>query len=353
MRSMSYAVGLLTTTLLSLTTASPSAKPSAPSLLLPVTELRSFGGNTWAENVAIRSNGQLLVTRFDTPILQLLDPTNKTAPITLHTFNTTRYSGLTGIAETTPGSDIFYVGLQTPTTALLIKSTNFSNAIFKVDLNNFSSKANSIVSAPTISHIIDIPESMLINGMSALDSEHILIADSTLGQVYNLDVSIPSYTTPLKPPSMGAPPNASSPIGINGIHYLSPYLYFDSLAASTLNRIPIAPITALPIGDSVLLANVAGPDDFAIREDGTIFLCGNGKNTLFMWKEGMSEAVAVAGSNTSTVLASVTAAAFEKVGGREGNRLWLTTGGVQTQSINGTISVGVGATVSYVDTECI
>ena len=41
----------------------------------------------------------------------------------------------------------------------------------------------------------------------------------------------------------------------------------------------------------------------------------------------MSEVVAVAGSNTSTVLAGVTAGAFERVGGKEGKRLWLTTSG--------------------------
>lgn len=126
---------------------------------------------------------------------------------------------------------------------------------------------------------------------------------------------------------MAIPPNAGAQLGVNGVKYHSPYLYFDNLGASTLNRVPIDPVTALPTSDSVLLVNVTNPDDFIIREDGTIFLCGNGQDTLFMWKEGMSEVVAVAGSNTSTALAGVTAGAFERVGGKEGKRLWLTTSG--------------------------
>ncbi|QSZ29209.1 hypothetical protein DSL72_003720 [Monilinia vaccinii-corymbosi] len=351
MQSLFYSVGLLATIILSIANAKPLAKPSAPSLPLAVTELRSFGDKTWAENIAVRSNGQLLVTRLDSPILQLLDPTNKTAPITLHTFNTTTYIGLLGITEIVPKSDIFYVALQTPYTPVFTKTTNYSNAIFKVDLNTFSSKAGSLTSNPRVSHTIDIPESVFLNGIDTLDPEHILITDSTLGHVYNLDISTISYTTPLKLASMAIPPDAVAQLGINGIHYRPPYLYFDNLGASTLNRVPIAPTTALPTGDGELLVSVPNPDDFVIREDGTIFICGNAQDTLFMWKEGMSEVVAVAGSNTSTILAGVTAGAFERVRGREGKRLWLTTSGAQAQPINGTIITG--ATVLYVDTEGI
>ncbi|KAF7887771.1 hypothetical protein EAF00_010065 [Botryotinia globosa] len=351
MRCVYRITGLLTTTLFSLASTTPLAKSSVASLPLPVTELQFLGDKTWAENIAVRSNGQLLITRLDTPILQLLDPSNQTAAITLHTFNTTTYIGLLGITEITPFSDVFYVAVQTPYTAVFTKATNYSNAIYKVDLNTFSSKAGILTSAPTVSHIVDLPESVLLNGMDTLDPEHILISDSILGQIYNVNVATSSYTIPLRLSSMAIPPSSEAHLGINGIHYRSPYLYFDNLGASTFNRVPIAPITAAPTSDSVLLVNVTSPDDFIIREDGTIFLCGNDQDTLFMWKQGMSEAVAVAGSNTSTVLAGVTAGAFERVGGKEGKRLWLTTSGAQAQAINGTITTG--ATVSYVDTDCI
>ncbi|KAJ8059387.1 hypothetical protein OCU04_012338 [Sclerotinia nivalis] len=54
-----------------------------------------------------------------------------------------------------------------------------------------------------------------------------------------------------------------------------------------------------------------------------------------MW---MTEVVAVAGSNTSAVLAGVTARAFERTRGKEGKILWLMTSGAQAQTINSTIT---------------
>lgn len=93
MRCVYHITGLLTISLFSLASTTPLAISSAASLPLPVTELQSLGDKTWAENIAVRSNGQLLITRLDTPILQLLDPSNQTAPMTLHTFNTTTYIG--------------------------------------------------------------------------------------------------------------------------------------------------------------------------------------------------------------------------------------------------------------------
>ncbi|KAJ8059388.1 hypothetical protein OCU04_012339 [Sclerotinia nivalis] len=148
-------------------------------------------------------------------------------PITLHIFNITANIGLLG----SPSSDIFYVALQTPYTAIFTKTTKYSNAIFKVDMNIFSSKAGILTSAPTVSHILDIPKSIFLNGMDTLDSSHIPIGDSTSVQVYNLDIStpIPSYATPLKLSSMAIPPNAGTQLGVDGIHYRHPFLYFDNL----------------------------------------------------------------------------------------------------------------------------
>lgn len=93
MRCVYHITGLLTTTFFSLASTTPLAKSSVASLPLPVTELQFLGDKTWAENIAVRSNGQILITRLDKPILQLLDPANQTAPITLHTFNTTTFIG--------------------------------------------------------------------------------------------------------------------------------------------------------------------------------------------------------------------------------------------------------------------
>ncbi|KAM3066010.1 hypothetical protein ACMFMG_009770 [Clarireedia jacksonii] len=325
---------------LSVAVATPVPTAHSPSLPLPVTVVQSFGPNSWAENIAIRSNGQILVTRLYTPIIQQVDPANRTAPITIHTFNTTLYAGLLGITEVSP--DVFYVAVQAPYNEDF--STNSPNAIYKVDLTDFVTRNGAIVSPAAITHVVDLPESGIVNGLVTLDSKHILVANCFLGIVSNVDIECGTYTIPLNISSLKSSPGSSVPIGVNGLKFnpkIPSYLYFTNTAESTLSRVRIAPVTALPIGASELVTNVPNPDDFVIRKDGTIFIMGNTQDTLFILKPGATEVEAVAGSNTSTVLAGVTAGAFGRLRG-EHDRLYMSTGGANATSIP--------ATVAYVDT---
>ncbi|PQE31584.1 quino amine dehydrogenase beta chain protein [Rutstroemia sp. NJR-2017a WRK4] len=342
MPSVFRSTGLLAMGVLSyfsIAVANPVPNPHTPSLPLPVTLLRSFGPHTWAENIALRSNGQILVTQLYTPILQQVDPANRTAPITIHTFNTTAYAGLLGITEVTP--DVFYVAVQAPYNEDF--STTSPNAIFKVDLTKFATQNGSIVSPATVTHVVDLPESGILNGLVTLDSKHILVANSFLGVISNVDIECGTYTIPLNISSLKSTSGVATPIGVNGLKFnptKPSYLYFTNLAQSTLSRVRIAPVTALPIGDSELVTNVPTPDDFAVRKDGTIFIMGNAQDTLFMLKPGAKVVEAVAGSNTSTVLAGVTAGAFGRLRGEQ-DRLYMSTGGAP---------LNVSATVSYVET---
>ena len=65
--------------------------------------LYEYPKGTWVENLAIRSNGDLLLTRLDVPALDLLDPFDDAPrPVRLETFE--KVTGLTGIAEIAPDS---------------------------------------------------------------------------------------------------------------------------------------------------------------------------------------------------------------------------------------------------------
>ena len=58
-----------------------------------------------------RTNGQPLVTRLDTPILEQIDASGAVLPIVMNAFPPT-YAECLGITETT--KDIFYVVVQAP-----------------------------------------------------------------------------------------------------------------------------------------------------------------------------------------------------------------------------------------------
>jgi hypothetical protein len=78
----------------------PRAAPSQPTL----TDVWRFPKGTWAENMAVRSNGQLLVTFITPPDLYLVDPVAPN-PQLIHRFP--QAASLLGIAEVE--KDVFAV----------------------------------------------------------------------------------------------------------------------------------------------------------------------------------------------------------------------------------------------------
>jgi hypothetical protein len=80
-------------TLLFTLTATASVIRSNPTLH----DIWQFPLGTWVENLAVRTNGQLLVTLLSQPELYHVDPFQKTAPTLIHSFPNA--SGLLGIAE--------------------------------------------------------------------------------------------------------------------------------------------------------------------------------------------------------------------------------------------------------------
>lgn len=71
---------------------------------ITVRDVWEFSDPTWVENLAVRSNGNLLVTLLSRPELYQIHPTGG-APQLVHTFS--QYTGLLGIAEIE--SDVFAV----------------------------------------------------------------------------------------------------------------------------------------------------------------------------------------------------------------------------------------------------
>lgn len=337
-----------------------------PSLPVQVNVLESFGFPSWAENLAIRANGQILVARLDTPELLQVDPTGVLAPITVATWNASYYYGALGISETTP--DVFYINIAAPVDGNFVKTSGIP-AVYKVDLNTFkTTSTGEITSNATVSLLTELPDADFINGMTTLDDEHIYVADVYNGWVYLVDVTTGEYSIAIDDPKMKFPADAATNLGVNGLKIWGPYLYWTNTANGTLNKIEINS-KGLPIGkSSIVTANVPRADDFIIKSDGTIFIAQNQFDELSVLEPGSSTATVIAGSPISTTLAGVSAGKFGRLPW-DCNRLYLTTSGGQCPflsfcfsrsgrqanielalalPING--SVVVGGTVSWIDT---
>ncbi|RDW75350.1 hypothetical protein BP6252_06492 [Coleophoma cylindrospora] len=324
--------------------SSPTVRPRTPSFPLDVTILQSFGQYTWCENLAIRSNGQILTTRLDTPEIIQVDPLNETSPITVYSWNASEYKGILGITETV--NDVFYVAASAMIDDYFVK-TSGTPAIYQVNMTTFAVEAGEITSAATVTKLTDIPEADFLNGMTTLNNTTVLVADVYNGWVYGVNTATGAYSIYYQDEKMQLPANPSTNLSVNGLKISDSYLYWTNTAVGSLNRIEIDSTGATVGTSEVVAANVPKADDFVIKSDGAIFVAQNQMDELSYLAVGASAAVVAAGSNISTTLAGVTAGHFGR-SGWDANRLYLSTSGGLALAINGSITVP--GTISYVDT---
>ena len=279
---------------------------------------------TWHENLAVRANGQLLVTRLDAPILELIDPAaTNTTPIIINNFGSA-YAGCLGITEL--GSDVFYVVAAAPFGSDFIK-TSGNSSVFKVNMNTFTADSNGdVLGGATITKVADLPTAGFLNGMTTLNVNAglVVIADSLNGTVYTLDVNTGSYKVTIDDAKMKALSTAITPLGINGVKIRNGYLYFTNTGNPIFSRIPISSTTGCATGSSSVVASVLQADDFVFRADGTAWISQNQIQSESVVKNGVT--TLVAGNNYSTILAGVTAGQFGR-STATANILYLTTNG--------------------------
>jgi hypothetical protein len=292
--------------------------------VLPLTVHTIYEGAvpTWHENLAVRSNGQLLVTRLDTPILEQIDPTGKLAPAIVNTFPST-YAGCLGITETTP--DVFYVVAAAPFDGNFVK-TSGNSSVFKVDMTKFAVNSAGVVTKnATITKVTDLPTAGFLNGMTTIDAAAglLYIADSYNGWIYRLNVHTGVYSIMINDAKMKYLPGSITNLGINGVKIRGPYLYWSNSGNPIFTRIPINKVGAA-IGPSEVVASVRQVDDFVFRADGTAWMAQNQIQSLSVIENG--QATLVAGNNYSTILAGVTAGQFGRTSATR-NILYLTTNG--------------------------
>jgi hypothetical protein len=96
---------LLASLLVTSANSFPLTTPTRDTNDLVLRNVTQFPNGTWVENLAVRSNGQLLVTLASAPELYLVDPIGGKQPLLVHQFPSV--VGLTGIAEVE--KDVFAV----------------------------------------------------------------------------------------------------------------------------------------------------------------------------------------------------------------------------------------------------
>lgn len=285
---------------------------------LPSRVVYQFPKPTWIENIAVRSNGQLLVTLLTTPELYLVDPKTSDAKLV---YKFEEISSLTGIIEIQ--DDVFYVAggnfnLQT------FANEAGSYHVWEVDLKAFDT-----TSEPAVKEIAHLPSAGLPNGFELLSKDEgaFLFADSEVGGVWKLNVKDGSCEIAIEVDEMKfAPPPALS-MGVNGIKIRDGHLYWSNTSKAIMCRIKIDG-HGKAIGKAEVLEENVVVDDFVFDAKGNAWLATNPVNTVAVLKEkGEGVVTAIGGKNELTV-AGGTACQFGRQPS-DGYILYLvTTGGL-------------------------
>lgn len=202
------------------------------------------------ENVAVRSNGQILATNMNAATLYAVDPVAKTSTTAL---TVTGASGLSGIGEYAP--DIFAV--------------IGGKGIYKVDFT---------ASPPKSSLIRTITEANNLNGLAVFDNSSVLVADAGKGVVYKFDVNSGNYAVVLQDTTMA--PSGGIPFGIDGIKYRDGVVWYTNIFKNSFHKVAVDPATAKPTGAyTTLWTNLMG-DDLCFGPNGKIYVATNSKNSL-------------------------------------------------------------------------
>ncbi|RDW69884.1 hypothetical protein BP5796_08281 [Coleophoma crateriformis] len=305
---------------------------------LPSRTVYQFSNPSWIENLAVRSNGQLLLNVLSTPDLYLLDPMAEySEPYLLYRFPNSL--GLLGITEMQ--EDVFYIlsGNFSVTTGDTGPGTY---AVWKVDLTLYTlGKPWDPESA--ISKVVDMPEAKLLNSLMPLqitaEGGIVLISDSALGAVWQLDVSTGDYSILLAFPEMTFPTGASLPIGINGLRLRGDWLYWANSEQDTFCRVKIDSEGQAISAVETLVSNVTFIDDFAFDRQGNAWVALDLSSELGVIRPGQKDVTIALGASSSLTVAGPTSVQFGRACG-DTETLYVVTNGAWANPINGTVTVG-------------
>ncbi|KAK5993720.1 Putative hetero-Diels-Alderase-like protein [Cladobotryum mycophilum] len=321
------------------------ASPLESSQLSPVRTIFEFPKNSYIENLAVRSNGQILVTDLSQSKLYLFDPSSKQSePILVHEF--TESLGLSGIAEYQP--DVFAVISGNASFTSNISSAGTWN-VWSVDMRgiDISTKNGKLAlsSLPVIKNIAHVKPAQFLNGISLLSQKDqtLLVGDVNGGVIWRLDIETAHYEVVINntyTALYSSPPFSAS--GVDGVHVRGDNVYFANFGNGTFNKMPIN-ANGTPAGLVTTIANIKSLpdefDDFTFDCDGNAFLVTGGGNSIEMITADGQHQVIIAGNVNSTAIAEPTSCAFGR-GLNDKNVLYVVTAGGMQVPVNGDIVIG-------------
>ncbi|KAK0724212.1 hypothetical protein B0H67DRAFT_482473 [Lasiosphaeris hirsuta] len=331
-----------------MTSRNHAGPPYGVALPLPHHLVTQFPDPSWIENIAVRANGDLLLTQSSfLPGAQLfsVDPSGPSpiAATVAHTFPTV--TTLLGITEAAPDLFVLVGGNATTPGSFFAWTIDFGRA--------------APGALPVVTEIAHLADAVVPNGVTSVPAHGhgeigvVLVADSIAGVVWRVDVASGAYEVAVQVPELARPPGAnSSVVGANGLKWHKGYLYWTNSVLVGVYRVKVGRDGKVEDGavvEKVAAIDASFLDDFAVDEDGVVWVVTNSDNRLLAVRAGSGESVVVEGGVGDLTVLGGTAAAFGR-GRSDGKVLYVTTcGGIRGSLLYG--GTTEGAKVVAVDTQ--
>jgi len=305
--------------------ALPSLHKRSPPSDLLIRPLCQFPNLTWIENIAVRSNGQLLVTLFSSPDLYQIDPSQQ-HPVPQLVAQFPQALGILGITEIE--EDVF-----------AITKGNFSSVTGDVVPKSFSVwKADFRgCKTPALSKIVDVPDASILNGATVVrkGSNFILIADSIGGVIWRVNLQTSAYDVALNnSATQPTTPFIEGGFGANGVHTEGGFLYFTNTNLG-FYRVPIHD-DGTPAGPVQLLESFIRGDDFTFDKQGNVYIARGAVDLIDkITPTGQQSSLAFQNADAELLIEGNTAVKFGRTP-RDKRTLYVTTNGGMSGLVNGT-----------------
>lgn len=177
----------------------------------PIRNIFTFPINHFIENIAVRANGNLLITSMSVPTLFSIDPTTPSPTTTvIHTFP--NGTGLMGITELTPDTFAIVTGIWDLANT---RAAPGSLTVWTVDLS--PPRGPGSPGSPKVTLITTVANSTILNGLAAhpRNPSLLLAADSAQGALWRINLATGAHDIVFSSPLFT--PTDTADLGINGL----------------------------------------------------------------------------------------------------------------------------------------
>lgn len=293
-----------------------------------VETLYQFPNNgSWVDNIALRSDGSLLLTRLDVPEVWSVNTTSGNATLAYSFPNATSCFGISEIDD-----NVFAVVVGNFSTKTY-KPTAGSFSVQKLDFSNVDNQeSDRIADLATASQIAALPEAQALNGMTTFTKEShlVLIADSPKGAVWKVNTRTGDYAVALNDTTMLPAKGQALPLGINGLKVVDEYVYYSSTTRMEYCRVKVNE-DATAAGDYEVIASGFLPDNIEVTSDGTAYIATDPQNSVVRVTPS-GQISLVAGGQLSTQMPGPTSCRLTE----DGKTLYVGTSGGQVAPVLGT-----------------